>query len=195
VNEIICHGIPDYRPLQDGDIVNIDVSVYHNGFHADLNETFMVGSVNQDSKLLVECAYKCLTAAVAICKPGTLYRDLGNEISKVAKQYKCSVVKTYCGHGIGTLFHTAPNVPHYSNNKAKGEMRPGHIFTVEPMINRGAYNDVLWPDNWTAATADGSRSAQFEHTILITDTGCELLTGRIGEPIDSMEWTDDKFQR
>ena len=105
------------------------------------------------------------------------------------------MVKTYCGHGIGALFHTAPNVPHYANNKAKGEMKPGHIFTIEPMINLGKYDDVLWPDGWTAATRDGSRSAQFEHTMLVTETGVELLTGRIGEPTDRLEWTPDKFQR
>jgi methionyl aminopeptidase len=132
---------------------------------------------------------------VAAVRPGTLYRDLGNIISKVSKKYKCSVVKTYCGHGIGALFHTAPNVPHYSNNKAKGEMRPGHIFTVEPMINLGSHEDVLWPDGWTAVTADGTRSAQFEHTILVTDAGCELLTARVGEPLNEMVWLPENFQR
>ena len=154
-----------------------------------------MGSVDDDSRRLIECAYKTLSAAIDSVKPGTLYRDVGNVISKVAKTYKCSVVKSYCGHGIGSLFHTAPNVPHYSNSKAKGEMRPGHIFTIEPMINLGAYDDVLWPDGWTASTLDGTRSAQFEHTILVTETGCELLTGRIGEPQDSLVWTADKFQR
>ena len=102
---------------------------------------------------------------------------------------------TYCGHGIGRLFHTTPNVPHYAKNKAKGTMLPGHIFTIEPMINTGGYRDVLWPDNWTAATADGSRSAQFEHTMLVTETGVELLTARIGEPTDRLVWTKEKFQR
>lgn len=195
VNEIICHGIPDMRPLEDGDIVNLDISVYHGGYHGDLNETFMVGNVNDDSRRLVECAYQTLSAAINIAKPGTLYRECGTVISKLAKKYKCSVVKSYCGHGIGTQFHTAPNVPHYANNKAKGEMKPGHIFTIEPMINLGQYDDVLWPDGWTAATRDGSRSAQFEHTMLVTETGVELLTGRIGEPTDHLEWTPEKFQR
>jgi methionyl aminopeptidase len=108
---------------------------------------------------------------------------------------KCSVVTTYCGHGIGQLFHTAPNVPHYGNNKAKGTMKVGHVFTIEPMINLGNYRDVLWPDGWTAATIDGKRSSQFEHTMVVTETGCELLTARVGEPLDRIEWTDDKFQR
>jgi methionyl aminopeptidase len=151
--------------------------------------------VDENSRRLVECAYQTLSAAINIAKPGTLYRDPGTVIAKVAKKYNCSVVKSYCGHGIGSLFHTAPNVPHYGNNKAKGEMKPGHIFTIEPMINLGAYDDVLWPDGWTAATRDGSRSAQFEHTMLCTETGVELLTGRIGEPTDRIEWTADKFQR
>ena len=183
------------RPLEDGDIVNLDISLYHKGYHADLNETFMVGNVDADSRRLVECAYMALSAAVDGVRPGALYRECGNTINKVAKSYKCSVVRTYCGHGIGALFHTAPNVPHYANNKAKGEMKPGHIFTIEPMINLGQYDDVLWPDGWTAATRDGSRSAQFEHTMLVTETGVELLTGRIGEPIDHMEWSLEKFQR
>lgn len=195
VNEVICHGIPDMRPLQEGDIVNVDISVYKDGYHADLNETFFVGKVDDTSYNLVECAFKSLAAAIDICKPGTTYRECGQVISKVAKQYKCSVVTTYCGHGIGELFHTAPTIPHYENNKAKGTMQEGHIFTIEPMINVGGYRDMLWPDNWTSTTKDGSRSSQFEHTILVTETGCELLTARPGEPIDRMVWNRETFQR
>jgi methionyl aminopeptidase len=123
------------------------------------------------------------------------YRDIGEAIAPVAKKAKCSIVTTYCGHGIGSLFHTAPNVPHYPKNKAKGTMQPGHIFTIEPMINLGQHRDVLWPDDWTAVTADGSRSAQFEHTMLVTENGVELLTAKPGEPIDRIEWTREKFQR
>ena len=171
---MICHGIPDLRPLEDGDIVNIDISVFYENYHSDLNETYMVGSVNEDSRRLVECAYKTLAAAVGMCKPGTLYRDLGEAIEKVARSYRCSVVRTYCGHGVGELFHTAPNIPHYAKNKAKGVMAPGHIFTIEPMINLGSYRDVLWPDGWTAVTIDGARSAQFEHTVLVTETRVEF---------------------
>lgn len=196
VNEIICHGIPDLRPLQEGDIVNLDVSVFKDGFHADLNETFMVGAVDERSYNLVKCAHDCLAAAIAMVRPGTMYRDLGEAISNVSRAAKCSIVTTYCGHGIGRLFHTtAPTVPHYAKNKAKGTMQPGHIFTIEPMINTGGHRDVLWPDNWTAATADGSRSAQFEHTMLVTETGVELLTARIGEPTDRIVWDKEKFQR
>eukprot|EP01034_Spumella_vulgaris_P032486 gene32486-40094_t len=196
VNEVICHGIPDLRPLCEGDIVNLDISVYKGGFHADLNETFMVGAVDEKSYNLVKCAYDSLAAAVALVRPGTMYRDLGEAINHVTKTAKFSVVTTYCGHGIGRLFHTAaPNIPHYAKNKAKGVMQPGHIFTIEPMINAGGHRDVLWPDQWTAVTADGSRSAQFEHQMLVTETGVELLTARIGEPKDRLVWSKEKFQR
>eukprot|EP01038_Epipyxis_sp_PR26KG_P006187 gene6187-8521_t len=195
VNEVICHGIPDKRPLKNGDIVNIDVSVYKDGYHADLNETFFVGDVDEDAVRLVKCAYDTLSAAVAMVRPGTMYRDLGDTITRVAKQANCSVVTTYCGHGIGQLFHTSPNVPHYAKNKAKGTMQVGHIFTIEPMINLGGSRDVLWPDGWTAVTVDGSRSSQFEHTMVVTENGCELLTARIGEPTDRMIWSREKFQR
>jgi len=179
VNEVICHGIPDGYPLKDGDIVNVDVTVYHNGYHADLNETFYVGEVDADTKRLVKCAYECLDLAIKACKPGMPYRDLGKIITKRAKESKCSVVRTYCGHGINNLFHTAPNIPHYAKNKAPGLMKPGHMFTIEPMINLGVWGDDHWPDNWTAVTKDGKRSAQFEHTMVVTEDGVEVLTGRI----------------
>ncbi|KAI8052021.1 MetAP 1 [Syncephalis plumigaleata] len=175
VNEVICHGIPDERPLQDGDIVNIDVSLYYNGFHGDLNETYLVGKVDEAGKKLVQNARECLEKAIAMVKPGTLYRELGTVIEKHAKSAGHSVVRSYCGHGIHRLFHCAPNVPHYSKNKAIGVMRPGHIFTIEPMINEGGWEDTQWPDNWTAVTIDGKRSAQFEHTMLVTETGVEIL--------------------
>lgn len=179
VNEVICHGIPDRRPVENGDIVNVDISVYYKGYHGDLNETFIVGDkVDEASKKLIQVAYDCLFAAIDACKPGTRYRDLGEIIHKKATTAGFSVVRTYCGHGIGELFHCAPNVPHYSGNKAKGIMRVGDVFTVEPMINQGTYKDKTWPDGWTSVTADGKRSAQFEHQLLITETGCEILTAR-----------------
>mmetsp|Transcript_43428 Transcript_43428/g.132141 ORF Transcript_43428/g.132141 Transcript_43428/m.132141 type:complete len:154 (-) Transcript_43428:555-1016(-) len=153
----------------------------------------MVGNVDDEGKKLVKTAFDCLSAALSMVKPGTLYRDLGTAIHKVASANKCSVVRTYCGHGIGSLFHTAPNVPHYHKNKAKGVMRPGHVFTVEPMINLGTPGDTTWGDNWTAVTSDGKRSAQFEHTVLVTKTGCEILTMRENEPI--MCWDPDLVQR
>lgn len=186
VNEAICHGIPDLRPFEDGDIVNVDVTVYHNGYHGDLNETYFVGNVDEQGKHIVKVAYECLDQAIQAVKPGTRYRDIGGIIQKHAQANGCSVVRTYCGHGIHELFHTAPSVPHYAKNKAIGVMKPGHCFTIEPMINLGTWKDVLWPDDWTAVTQDGKRSAQFEQTLLVTGDGCDILTKRLeddGKPL------------
>mmetsp|Transcript_51905 Transcript_51905/g.105681 ORF Transcript_51905/g.105681 Transcript_51905/m.105681 type:complete len:461 (-) Transcript_51905:300-1682(-) len=199
-NEVICHGIPDCRPIQDGDIINLDVTVYveYKGkhYHGDLNETLLVGNCDEESVKLVKCAYDCLKAACEMIKPGTMYRDLGGAIAHVAAANNCSVVKGYCGHGIGALFHTAPNVPHYKKNKAVGIMRPGHTFTIEPMINLGSsWQDTSWPDNWTAVTRDGKRSAQFEHTFLVTETGVEILTARQGRSSTEMVWETDAVTR
>eukprot|EP00887_Chlorella_sp_A99_P002173 scaffold21.g2173.t1 len=176
---VICHGIPDRRPLQDGDIVNVDVSVYYRGWHGDLNETFVAGEADEESRRLVKATHDALHLAIAACKPGTRYREIGDIVTKHAQAHGFSVVKTYCGHGIGDLFHCAPNVPHYAHNKAKGIMRAGEVFTIEPMINAGSHRDRTWPDGWTAVTEDGKRSAQFEHQLLITETGCEVLTARL----------------
>ena len=187
VNEVICHGIPDQRPLEEGDIVNIDVTLYHNGYHGDLNATYPVGKIDDKYKKLIKAAKDSLDEAVSICKPGVLYRDAGNVISKVVNKQNFSVVRSYCGHGIGELFHTTPNVPHYQKNKAVGVMKPGHTFTIEPMINEGTWKDVLWPDEWTSCTADGKRSAQFEHTLLITEDGVEVLTGPL-QFYDMSDW-------
>ncbi|KAJ5202092.1 Methionine aminopeptidase 1 [Penicillium cinerascens] len=182
VNETICHGIPDQRPLEDGDIINIDVTLYHKGFHGDINETYYVGDkalANPEAVRVVETARECLDKSIDLVKPGMLFRDPGNVIEKHAKSRDCSVVKTYCGHGINQLFHCAPNVPHYGKNKAVGTAKPGMCFTIEPMINTGTYRDRTWPDDWTSTTADGSLSAQFEHTMLVTEDGVEVLTARL----------------
>ena len=135
MNEIICHGIPDTRPLEVGDIVNIDISVFKDGFHGDLNETFYVGQVSKSSQLLVKTTYEALMKAIEYCKPDAMYREIGNIISDVVEPVGFSVVRSYTGHGIGSFFHCAPQVPHYRNNKAVGFMKPGHVFTIEPMIN------------------------------------------------------------
>jgi len=181
VNEAICHGIPDQRKLQEGDIVNIDVTLYYDGFHGDLNETYAVGRIDEDSEKLIRTARKCLDEAIKLCKPGALFRDLGKTIEPIARANSCSVVRTYTGHGINDLFHCSPNVPHYAKNKAIGTMKPGMTFTIEPMINLGSnWDEVHWPDNWTATTVDGKRSAQFEETLLITETGVDILTA--GKP-------------
>eukprot|EP00873_Tetraselmis_striata_P025893 jgi/Tetstr1/446157/TSEL_003559.t1 len=179
VNEIICHGIPDQRELQNGDIVNVDVTAYFEGYHGDLNETYVVGDVDEESKNLVKVTYECLMKCVESVKPGVRFREMGEIISSHANKAGMSVVKAYCGHGIGDLFHCAPNIPHYARNKAVGVMKEGMTFTVEPMINLGSWRDVTWPDGWTSATEDGKRSAQFEHTMVVTATGCEVLTARL----------------
>lgn len=182
VNEVICHGIPDLRPLEDGDIVNVDISIYSEGYHCDLNETFLVGDKRDPETVkLVKASHDSLQEAIKICKPGVPYSQIGNVIQKYIDSEGFSVVRRYTGHGVGRLFHTNPYVPHYKNNKAKGIMQPGHVFTIEPMINQGTQHDTLWPDEWTAVTKDGLKSAQFEHQILITETGCEVLTARTTE--------------
>ncbi|KAH3678943.1 hypothetical protein WICMUC_001311 [Wickerhamomyces mucosus] len=179
INEVICHGIPDKRPLKDGDIVNIDISVYYNGYHADLNETYYVGTPSKDAINVVETSRECLDLAIAHCKPGVTFRSIGDIIEKHAKLNNCSVVRSFCGHGIGKLFHCAPQIAHYARNKSPGIMKPGMVFTIEPMINLGGYRDIQWPDNWTAVTADGQLSAQFEHELLVTETGVEVLSARL----------------
>jgi methionyl aminopeptidase len=179
VNEVICHGIPDKRKLVEGDIINIDISLYKDGFHADLNATYPVGEIDEESKKLIKTTREALDEAIKICKPGALIRDIGKVIEPICRAQGCSVVRTYTGHGINQLFHTAPNIPHYSKNKAIGSMKPGMVFTIEPMVNLGPnWGEVHWPDAWTATTLDGRRSAQFEETLLITETGVEVLTAK-----------------
>ncbi|XP_057980012.1 methionine aminopeptidase 1A isoform X2 [Malania oleifera] len=173
VNEVICHGIPDARKLEDGDIVNIDVTVYYKGVHGDLNETYFVGNVDEASRHLVRCTYECLEKAISIVKPGGRFREIGEVINRHALMSGFSVVRSYCGHGIGELFHCAPNIPHYARNKAVGVMKAGQTFTIEPMIN-----------------ADGKRSAQFEHTLLVTETGVEVLTARFPSSPSVFPWLD-----
>lgn len=164
VNEVICHGIPDKRILLDGDIVNLDVTLYHEGYHGDLNETYYVGDrskADPDTVRVVETARECLEEAIKMVKPGTLFREFGNAIEAHAKARNCSVIRTYVGHGINSIFHCPPNIPHYAKNKAVGECKPGMTFTIEPMIALGKYRDVTWPDNWTSTTIDGKKTAQF----------------------------------
>ncbi|VDB82934.1 unnamed protein product [Peniophora sp. CBMAI 1063] len=183
INEVICHGIPDQRKLLEGDIINIDVTLYKDGYHGDVNATYPVGRIDEESKKLIRTTRQCLDEAIKICKPGALIRDIGKTIEPIARAQGCSVVRTYTGHGINDLFHPNPNIPHYAKNKAIGTMKAGTCFTIEPMINLGGnWDEVHWPDNWTATTVDGKRSAQFEETLLITETGVEVLTG--GDPLE-----------
>lgn len=164
LNEIICHCIPDQRVLVDGDILNIDVTLYHGGYHGDINETYYIGDkalADPESVRVVETARECLEAAGKLIKPGCLFREYGDTIEAHAKTQDCSVVKNYVGHGINHLFHGPPNIPHYAKNKAVGECKEGMCFTIEPMITIGTHKDKSWPDDWTSATRDGKRIAQF----------------------------------
>lgn len=196
VNEVICHGIPDLRVLENGDLCNVDITVFHRGFHGDLNETFLVGDkVDEESRNLVRVTYECLQQAIAIVRPGVKFREIGNVIQKHANANGFSVVKAYCGHGIHRLFHTAPNVPHYAKNTATGVMKAGNSFTIEPMINAGSYHDDRWPDDWTAVTTDGKRSAQFEQTLLVTENGCDVLTAREGNRPWFMDQIDKYYSK
>ncbi|KAK1376325.1 Methionine aminopeptidase [Heracleum sosnowskyi] len=188
VNEVICHGIPDARKLEDGDIINVDVTVLFKGVHGDLNETFFVGNVDEASRQLVQCTYECLEKAMSIVKPGVRFREIGEVINRHALMSGFSVVKTIGGHGIGELFHCAPNIPHYARNKTVGIMKAGQTFTIEPMLNAGNWHDRMWPDGWTVVTADGRRSAQFEHTLLVTETGVEVLTARLPTSPNMFPW-------
>lgn len=185
VNEVICHGIPDKRKLKNGDILNIDVSCYYDGFHGDVNATYPVGEIDEESKKLIRTTRACLDEAINICKPGTLIRDIGKVIEPVAQSNGCAVVRTFVGHGVNDQFHPPPNIPHYAKNKSAGILKPGMCFTIEPMINLGTnWGDIHWPDNWTATTIDGKRSAQFEETLLVTEDGVEVLTAGKGKQRD-----------
>lgn len=179
VNEVVCHGIPDSTVLCDGDIINVDVTVFHDGYHGDCSETFLVGNVDEKGKKLVRVTHECLELAIDICKPGLAVKHIGGVIEDHAKKNGFSVVRNFCGHGVSSVFHTTPNVMHYKNNEPLGVLEPGTTFTIEPMINEGIAKNITWPDEWTATTLDGKRSAQFEHTLLITETGVERLTGKI----------------
>jgi methionyl aminopeptidase len=179
VNEIVCHGIPDGTILVDGDIINVDVTVYYDGYHGDCSETYVVGNVDEAGKKLVRTTYECLERAMSLCKPDVPIKRIGGVIEEHAVANGLTVVRNFCGHGIGSVFHTTPNVVHYKNDDPAGLMKPGITFTIEPMVNEGVAKNVTWPDDWTAATADGKRSAQFEHTLLITDNGVEVLTAKL----------------
>jgi methionyl aminopeptidase len=143
LNEVICHGIPDSTILRDGDILNVDITLYYEGVHGDVNETWFIGSVDPNVKKLVDTTYEALNLAIQAVKPGVLFRDIGSIISRHVQHHGFSVVRTYCGHGIGRLFHCAPNIPHYAKNKAVGAMKPGMTFTIEPMINMGLWQDEV----------------------------------------------------
>ena len=177
INDVICHGIPSTKDiLKEGDIVNVDVTSILHGYHADANMTFLVGNCSDDAKKIVNVARESLKRALTVVKPGKRIGDIGYAIQEYAEGQGCSVVRDYIGHGIGRGFHEAPEVPHYGRKNTGIELVPGMVFTIEPMINLGEPYSRVLSDNWTAVTTDGSLSAQFEQTILVTDSGYEVLT-------------------
>jgi methionyl aminopeptidase len=182
VNEVVCHGIPGKRKLENGDIVNVDVTTYFKGYHGDTSATFYVGEPSEDAKRVVETARQSLERGIAAVKHGGRIWDIGAAIQEYAESRGCSVVRDYVGHGVGREFHMKPQVPHYVPRPGDGHknerMRAGMVFTIEPMINIGHWETEIQPDEWTVVTSDGSLSAQFEHTLLVTHTGCEVLTDR-----------------
>ncbi len=179
INEVVCHGIPNKSEIiKDGDIVNLDITTYLNKFHGDTNKTFLVGNVDPKIKKLVEVTYECLMAGISVVKPGSHIGDIGAAIMEIAHANGYSVVEDYCGHGIGREFHEAPQVVHVGKKGTGPEIKPGMTFTIEPMINIGAKDCRVLKDGWTVVTRDKSWSAQFEHTILVTESGHEILTLR-----------------
>lgn len=178
LNYQVCHGIPGPRKLKDGDIVNIDVTVLKDGYHGDTSKMFVIGKPSILAERLIRITKECLYLGIQQVKPGAHFGDIGAVIQTHAEKNRYSVVREYCGHGIGKIFHEAPHVLHYGKAGSAEEILPGMIFTIEPMINAGKRDVKLLPDGWTVVTKDHSLSAQWEHTILVTETGCEVLTLR-----------------
>jgi methionyl aminopeptidase len=176
INNVICHGIPDDTVLEDGDIVNVDVTPILGGYYADTNKTFFVGSPGEDAKKIVSVARECLQRGILMVKPKNRIGDIGYAIQRYAEGQGCSVVREYVGHGIGFEFHESPQIPHFGKKGQGVPFVPGMVFTIEPMINLGKHNLHVLSDNWTVVTDDGSLSAQFEQTILVTNNGFEILT-------------------
>lgn len=184
VNHVVCHGIPDDSVLADGDIINIDITVIKDGYHGDTSKMFIIGEASAEDNRLCRITQESLYLALKKVKPGATFGEIGATIQKfIKKSGRYSIVKDYCGHGIGKEFHEEPQIMHYKNND-KTKMEVGMCFTIEPMVNLGRAGTVLdKTDNWTVYTADGKRSAQWEHTIVVTKTGCEILTLRKEETI------------
>ncbi|BFM39233.1 type I methionyl aminopeptidase [Synechocystis sp. LKSZ1] len=177
INEVICHGIPSpERILQDGDIINIDVTPILDGYHGDTSRTFLVGTPSPVAQKLVAVTEECLRLGIAAVKPGGRVGDIGAAIQAYAESHGFSVVRDFVGHGISNIFHTPPQIPHYGTKGKGKKLRPGMVFTIEPMINEGTWEHTLLADGWTAVTKDGKLSAQFEHTVAVTQFGVEILT-------------------
>jgi methionyl aminopeptidase len=176
VNEVICHGIPDSTVLHDGDIVNLDVTAYIHGVHGDCNATYLVGDVDEQSRLLVERTRESLDRAIKAVRPGRQINVIGRVIESYAKRFGYGVVRDFTGHGINTSFHSGLIIPHYDDPRATTVMRPGMTFTIEPMLTLGTHEYDIWDDGWTVVTKDRRRTAQFEHTLVVTADGAEVIT-------------------
>jgi methionyl aminopeptidase len=176
LNEVICHGIPDDTIVADGDIVNIDITAYIDGVHGDTNATFLAGDVAEESRLLAERTHEAMMRGIRAVAPGRQLNVIGRVIESYARRFGYGVVRDFTGHGIGTTFHSGLVVPHFDDPGADTIMEPGMTFTIEPMLTLGTIDYDIWPDGWTVVTKDRRRTAQFEHTILVTDTGHEILT-------------------
>ena len=176
VNEVICHGIPDDTVLADGDLVNIDVTAFLDGFHGDLNHTFLVGEASDEATLLVERTREALARGIRAVAPGRQINVIGRAIEAYAKRFGYGVVRDYTGHGVGRAFHSGLVIPHYDSPEFDTVMEPGMVFTIEPMLTLGSIEWDVWADDWTVVTRDRSLTAQFEHTLVVTDRGAEILT-------------------
>ncbi len=179
VNEVVCHGIPGPQVLKDGDIINVDVTTFYKGFHGDTSATFYIGTPSAEARKVVETARRALELGIAEVRDGARLGDIGAAIQEYAEAQGCSVVRDFVGHGIGRKFHEKPQVKHYGKRGTDERIKAGMIFTIEPMVNLGRWEVIVDErDKWTVTTADGSLSAQFEHTVLVTKTGVEVLTKR-----------------
>ncbi len=176
INHVVCHGIPDDKPLREGDIVNIDVTLIVDGWHGDSSRMYLVGAVPRRAERLVEVTYEAMMRGIAMVKPGNTTGDIGAAIQEFAEGERCSVVREFCGHGLGRLFHDEPNILHYGRHGEGVVLKPGMFFTIEPMINLGRPHVKVLADGWTAVTRDRSLTAQFEHTVGVTEEGVEIFT-------------------
>ena len=190
VNEVVCHGIPDSRQLQEGDIVNIDVTVFYEGVHGDTSVTFLVGEVDEHSQHLVDVTRAALYEGMDSVRNGSRVCDIGKAIEKHAHSNQLSVVREFIGHGVGPEFHSSLAIPHYYDRRATTELVTGMSFTIEPMLNLGGHTLQMWDDTWTVVTTDGRRSAQFEHTLIVTDDGFEIMTKTSSGTIPSEYFAD-----
>lgn len=176
INHVVCHGIPNNKPLREGDIINVDITYVVDGWHGDSSRMYAVGAIKRASERLIDVTYECLMRGIAVVQPGATTGDIGHAIQTYAEEERCSVVRDFCGHGVGRLFHDTPNILHYGRAGDGVALKAGMIFTIEPMINLGRPHVKVLPDGWTAVTRDRSLSAQFEHTVGVTKDGCRIFT-------------------